>query len=86
MLYLLYGAEDFLGDQLEPSAIHFPRRSVKRGLLSEPNFRRNVECKTGRRRQYPTGQPDFVGASRSATVAICDRALRSLAGKVDESA
>ena len=36
MLYLRYGAEDFLGGQLEPSAIHFPRTSVNRGSLSEP--------------------------------------------------
>jgi hypothetical protein len=35
-LYLRYGVEDLLGDRLEWSAIHFPRTSVNRGALSEP--------------------------------------------------
>jgi len=35
-LYLRYGREDFVQGQLAPAAIRFPRTSVNRGILSEP--------------------------------------------------
>ncbi len=35
-LYLRYGREDFVEGQLAPAAIRFPRTSVNRGNLSEP--------------------------------------------------
>jgi len=35
-LYLRYGREDFVEGQLAPAAIRFPKTSVNRGSLSEP--------------------------------------------------
>ncbi len=35
-LYLRYGCDDFVQGQLDPSAIRFPKTSVNRGSLSEP--------------------------------------------------
>jgi hypothetical protein len=35
-LYMRYGLNDFVGDQLAPGAIHFPKTSVNRGSLSRP--------------------------------------------------
>jgi hypothetical protein len=36
LLYLRYGLEDLVEGQLRPSAIHFPKTSVNRGSLSQP--------------------------------------------------
>ena len=35
-LYLRYGRDDFLKGQLEPAGIRFPKTSVNRGSLSQP--------------------------------------------------
>jgi hypothetical protein len=35
-LYLRYGSEDFVAGQFAPAAIRFPKTSVNRGRLSEP--------------------------------------------------
>ena len=35
-LYMRYGCNDFLDGQLVPAAIHFPRTSLNRESLSEP--------------------------------------------------
>jgi len=35
-LYLRYGCDDFLDGQLEPGGIRFPKTSVNRGSLSQP--------------------------------------------------
>ena len=36
LLYLRYGREDFVDGQLAPGGIHFPKTSVNRGNLSQP--------------------------------------------------
>lgn len=36
LLYLRYGADEFVDGQLDPAAIRFPKQSVNRGSLSEP--------------------------------------------------
>lgn len=35
-LYLRYGSDDFVEGQLAPAAVHFPKQSVNRSSLSEP--------------------------------------------------
>ncbi len=43
-LYLRYGADEFLEGQLDPAAIRFPKQSVNRAGLSEPQDVLIHEC------------------------------------------